>query len=575
MLWPILMCASILAVGLPSIIYPFGYDQANQAYIASRVLGGDVLFRDVVSLKPVLTIWFHVASLWLFGHNMMSIRIADLIWVMIVSVLIYRFAIKAFPERGTWVGLLGGLFYAHFHYSHTFWHTAQADGWMNVPVALGFLLILRSVEMDIPNRSRQFFLWVAVGSLGACAVLFKYTALGIVAAMAVCSLMAFWKGRNSGLTSMGGFCAGLVLVGMLFFLWLWARGAIQPFFHNHFADVISYGSGKVAGIKGGAGKWGDLIRKVIPQLFNNVPVWRRFLAAPRTFWIGFAGLIAMILRFWPVRKNIRQITTYLIILAWLGAAWTSTALQGRWFPYHFLPLFPPLALLSSWLIVSAMFSIKKIFSSRSFALLSASALMLAAACVEPKQYAIGFISVREQYALLFRVLLRKEDIPTLWKSGLFDIADNYSVSETIKVVEYLKYNTRTQDTMFVWGTNLGIHFLAQHPRVSGIDTSIQAVGQVVAKAGSADRLMADLKTNPPDIFLVQKGDQIPHILGHFKDSYGLLMETTPVLEFVIKNYFEKTTIGHFIVLSKRRENVRASEPVPQGNPPVMFPPLTE
>jgi 4-amino-4-deoxy-L-arabinose transferase-like glycosyltransferase len=545
------MCTLILAVGLPSIIYPFGFDQANQAYIASRVLGGDVLFKDVVSLKPVLTIWFHVVSLWLFGHNMMSIRIADLIWVMIVSLLIFRFAIRAFPERGTWVGLIGGLFYAVFYYSHTFWHTAQADGWMNVPVAMAFLLVLDLVESDRPAGLKQFFYWVAVGSLGACAVLFKYTALGIVAALVAFSLMAFKKNRKSGLTCLGGFCVGFALIGLFFFVWLWAHGAIRPFFQSHFADVISYASGKVTGSEGGGGRWGDLIRKVIPRLFNSIPLGYWFLAAPRIFLIGLVGLVGMILRIWPARKNIRQVTTCLIILMWFGSAWTSTALQGRWFPYHFLPLLPPLALLGSWLIVSGAYLAKKILRSWTFAVLSISALVIAVAIAEPRRTAIGFISIKEQYSLLIRALPHHEGILSLWKSGAFDVADNYSVSETTQVAEYLRDHTSPQDTLFIWGTNLGIDFLARRPRVSGIDTSFQAVGQVSGKTGGPERLMADLKANSPDVFLLQKGDQVPHILGHFKDSYRLLMETPPVLEFVSRNYEEKTTIGHFIVLFRR------------------------
>ena len=54
------------------------------------------------------------------------------------------------------------------------------------------------------------------------------------------------------------------------------------------------------------------------------------------------------------------------------------------------------------------------------------------------------------------------------------------------------------------------------------------------------------------IIIIQKGDAIPHILGHNKDSYQLLLETKPICDFFAAHYQVEITIGLFIIMYSKK-----------------------
>ena len=92
-------CGITAFLGLPSLLYPFGFDQANHAFIAHNVLQGEVLYRDLPSLKPPLTTAFHGLALGAFGHSMTSIRIADLAWAIASAAGVTLLAYRAFGRE--------------------------------------------------------------------------------------------------------------------------------------------------------------------------------------------------------------------------------------------------------------------------------------------------------------------------------------------------------------------------------------------------------------------------------------------------------------------------------------------
>src|SRR3954470_18541038 len=75
-------------LGLPSLTYPFGKDQAEYACTADAALNGKIPYKDVFCIKPPMTPAVHAASLLLFGRSMASIRIFDLIWQAATAVVI-------------------------------------------------------------------------------------------------------------------------------------------------------------------------------------------------------------------------------------------------------------------------------------------------------------------------------------------------------------------------------------------------------------------------------------------------------------------------------------------------------
>src|SRR5262245_50224639 len=71
--------AVCLFLGMPSLLFPFGRDQAEYACTADAALHGKVIYRDVFCVKPPLTPAVHGLALLAFGRSMASIRILDLL----------------------------------------------------------------------------------------------------------------------------------------------------------------------------------------------------------------------------------------------------------------------------------------------------------------------------------------------------------------------------------------------------------------------------------------------------------------------------------------------------------------
>ncbi len=95
---------AVVVFGGPTLMYPFGRDQGEYAWIAASALQGKVIYTDVFNVKPPLTHVIHEAAILLFGHHMVSIRILDMLWQGATAILIFKIAknIGGFLSRLCW-----------------------------------------------------------------------------------------------------------------------------------------------------------------------------------------------------------------------------------------------------------------------------------------------------------------------------------------------------------------------------------------------------------------------------------------------------------------------------------------
>jgi hypothetical protein len=238
-----------------------------------------------------------------------------------------------------------------------------------------------------------------------------------------------------------------------------------------------------------------------------------------------------------------------LLHGWLGAAWMSTEVQGRYFGYHYLPLLAPWALFAGALCAQAARWARAKVTTRWVRWCSLPLLALLFAWSNRGPFLYPYMPLRVQYAVLGHVI-GGASLEETWQHGPYEVAPNYSVRETVAVVRYLR-GLAPGASLFVWGSNQAIYFLAQRPRVSLITTAFQATEQRVA-AGSErgeERLLADLQRTPPSFIVVQHGDALPGILGHNLDSYALLQRSPRILAFLQAHYRPAQRIGRFDVLA--------------------------
>ncbi|TAL13846.1 hypothetical protein EPN95_04790 [Patescibacteria group bacterium] len=559
-LWPFdpgYLAVAFFAVvlGIPSLLYPFGFDQSNQAFIATRLMEGDTLFSDVACLKPPLPIYFHLLSLKLFGRDMASVRLLDMAWTALICLSLHRFCLAAFGERGRWMGILSGLFYAHFYYTHRFWHSAQTDGWLNLPVVLAMALVVSTLEnKDEKGDKGVFAKWLLIGLLSDCALLFKYSAAGFPAFFLMAALLYLFKGGAGGRYALGGLLTGLAAGGAVFVLWLWSTGGLAGFVGGHLSDVLAYGTKSIQ--SGVAPKDSGSPMSLIKRLFTFSQGYDRLKGSPGSFLFGAGGAVFALFSVVSFSKRRAQ---WILVFIWFLAAWFSTAVQARWFPYHYLPVLAPWAIFAAYFIYT-LFRITGIFiDSLPLRFFPIALLTVYAMFSMPLFPSHGYISPSVQLMMLEGYLFEGNTRLSLWKSGAFEVSRNFSVKETIAVADYLNANSSPDDSMFVWGSDMAIYFLVPRPRVTKIDSSFQASGLVVSPPCAAPgSLRTDFEKNPPELFILQEGDQIPHILGNKMDSKAMFLENKEIFSFISDRYTEEAKVERFTIYRLRKN------PLPQS-----------
>lgn len=114
-------------------------------------------YRDVLVVKPPMTILVHSAATGLLGINTWAIRVFDIGWTAVSAIVVATIALDLWGRRDcAW---MAGLGYPFLYYQIDYWNIAQTDGWMALPSALPVLAVLRGGRAFDQNTGRAFALW--------------------------------------------------------------------------------------------------------------------------------------------------------------------------------------------------------------------------------------------------------------------------------------------------------------------------------------------------------------------------------------------------------------------------------
>ncbi len=120
-----------VALGLPSLLYPFGRDQGLYFYVAREwVQHGSIPYRDVLDHKTPGIYVLHALAIVLFGPHQWGIRVLDLLGVAVFGALAGSLHAPAGQPAAR--GLRGGTvaLYAFLTYGFLdFWNSAQSELW--------------------------------------------------------------------------------------------------------------------------------------------------------------------------------------------------------------------------------------------------------------------------------------------------------------------------------------------------------------------------------------------------------------------------------------------------------------
>jgi hypothetical protein len=531
--WPLVPVAlATLLFGSVSLIFPFGRDQGIHAFIADSALHGKTVYRDVFNIKPPLTTGVHAFALLLFGHSMTAIRLLDLLWTLATAIVLAAFAARLFRSR--WAGAVAGTLYPLLYYLFGYWHTAQTDGWLNLPLAAAFLLVILRFDIwylhsDISVRPGSFF-WP--GLLLAAATLLKYTAVLALPLLVLFLLLhsslftphsSFSVRLRSVLWLCLGFCAGIAACGLVLLL----AGALPAFFESQFGLMPSY-------VTLGAAE-SPLVRffhqTVGTPCLRNVGI------------IGLVGLIATLVVF-VLRRRSAFCTLasgfwprLLLTAAWLVTALVSVFAQGKFFEYHYLPLLGVTCVLAAGLVALLAPALRRLPVIVN--------VLLGVAVAAGLTHAAGWRS--SSFTTLAEIATGRASLRAYWDSSAHDSGTDFSLREDLALADYIAAKTAPNDRVFIWGYEPLVYFVARRWPVSRFEYNFP----LVVSWHTADfrrELLSALESDPPRLLVVAHGDQTPWVMGHDKDSYQDLLDFPELCDFINRDYIFETRVERFDVL---------------------------
>lgn len=290
---------------------PFAQDHGIFAWGGDVIRAGGMPYRDAWDIKGPAPYAAFAMIQAVLGEGSIALRAVDLVILGVGAVLLVRLS-RAMIPGAAWIAVLvlDALWYA----SLTYENTAQPDGWAAV-VLLGVVTLLTGDER--PGGGRL----LTVGAmLGVCCLL-KPTYL-LCAAIPLAALLGTPRqgsSRGLGLLPVASGMAVPIAAAAGWLVWNDAFGDFVDVHLRYTASIYTAGRGLPGGF---------------------VTIGAELLGSP-AFGLAFLTAVAGVIALFAERHRLRW-----TVLAWFASALTLVALGGKFFPYHWLSLYPPVAVLA-------------------------------------------------------------------------------------------------------------------------------------------------------------------------------------------------------------------------------------
>ncbi|HUQ83430.1 MAG TPA: glycosyltransferase family 39 protein [Gemmatimonadaceae bacterium] len=314
------LCVAILSAwAIGYVAWPFSNDQGNLAWVGDVIRSGGMPYRDAWDVKgPGAHLLFALVG-GIFGRNEWGVRVFDLI---VLGVGAWCLARLGQEYAGAYVGARGGrwaiVLYLLWYASLNYHNTAQPDAWAAV------MLTVAVTVMVIRKHRLAALSGVVAGALIACAALIKPTYVLFLALPALEALVGYRAGeRGRAVRFSMATVAGLAVPVLLCIGWFAARGAL--------------------------GDWADVHLRWIPTSYTQLDAaWLsrvQYVAAFLTT-AQLAPAVPLAVGGLLVVRHAGRSRDALLLGAWVVVSLVGVLIQGNFFPYHWHPVYPPLALLA-------------------------------------------------------------------------------------------------------------------------------------------------------------------------------------------------------------------------------------
>lgn len=326
----------VFALGLTSLYFPFGPDQASMFTGAISLNDGGALYLDYWDNKQPGLFWFYALAGWMFGYTEFGIHLFELIWLLSLCLLLVWFL-----RRVLNIKLLATLApiacVATYYASATEFELAQLEILVSFPIMFGIVCLIKA---DSATKNCAL-LWFLSGLCAGVLISFKLILGAIFIGLWAWSIWVDWR---SGATwkqmlyfrILPAFLgAGLVILCLMF--WFYHQGTLSQFIWTSFVyPPLALQSSPAASYT---------------RIFTALVFFAEFTL----IWLPFAGY-SMFKFVWGKKSKFTG-----LVMVWLSISVVLFLIQNfSWWHYHTLLFFVPFGLLG---VIGLDYLVKDIFQA--------------------------------------------------------------------------------------------------------------------------------------------------------------------------------------------------------------------
>ena len=528
--WPLALAGSIvLAIGVPTVLFPLGPDQAIFSYIAHRITLGGFPYVSAWDQKPPAIYLLYVIGIHFPGPVMRNVRLFDLVMLLFTMAALYLLAQRFWNRASAFTAAL--LYGSAYTTEYGYWHMAQPDGYTALPLCLAAWLYYRFL------RTRNVWPYVLAGLLTGFAFQLRFFS----ALVGLVLLYIEWNfaaevgiSRRGALRSAFGriawFSGGFAAMQALFAAYLLAGHALSAYLMTEFTFASRY-----ARLGGEYSPEGLTFTNFEYAARSNTVL---FIAAHLIIFVPAAMAFAFALRPGEDRR-VREVALLAL------TAYAGVLIQAKFFWYHWLAVLPFVALLGGKGLAD-----------------------LARTLLREQRRAVAYAGVAAAVAVLvYLTPAMTEGAIQQWR-GVRDYfagdtsrrafnnqfgpygGGTYSYLADVQVARYVNEHTQPGDTIYVYGYEALVYLLSQRESASRFFYVFPVISTWTPPQWRAE-WVNDLNTREPRYLLVQANEGAPWITGLHEDTAHYAAHDVDFQRLLAAHYDLETTIEDFTLYRRR------------------------
>ena len=542
--WNSLFSQALLAVAIlfvlvrafPILSFPLGRDQGTYLTIGQGLLEGKQLYRDLWDNKPPGIFIAYAGIARLFGRVMWSAAAVDILLLLIISYLLFRFTE---PHLGRAGAALAMMVHASMHGEMKYFWIAQPETFQVACVLAGYLLMVRRgrgwkascVAAGIQLGYACWLKYNAVAFLPFLVFLPYLDTSGLDRKPPRLSLSISWR---SWFAKVALLLAGLAAMIGIVLAWIVLKGAWAAMREMQFEVLPRYAA---MGIQRNR----HYLLSAFVRTHYFLGVWN--------LWAALVGLLVA----W-LRRDLRRFAP--LFLAAL-VSYAAVAMQLRFHDYYFQTCNPFFAALWAYLVVSiyeGSRALARHLRRRGWKLASGLVWIAFANAI--------FWPLPDEFN---KLMMRYEELRE-WRADPETFYAGYPrqlpfelLQGQFEVIHYLEKNAKPSDGVFLWGSNCLIYYLSGHQAPTRFVSNLGIVS-LWALPSWREELIRELRNTQPRFIIVTRGDALPTITYVNLDSEKYL-EIFPGLDsFIAQNYRPAVEFESFVVYRRNGHTPN----IPQG-----------